>query len=59
MTKAERIKRYEAIVKWGTDYVDAIESFITDEHRDSLSFDRALLEEYVIGLRELKAQKDV
>jgi hypothetical protein len=59
MTKEERIKRYEAIVKWGSDYVHATESFIKDEYMDSLSFDRELLEEYVIGLQELKAQKNV
>ena len=59
MTKEERIKRYEAIVKWGTDYLDAIESFIKDEYRDSLEFDKTLLQEYIAGLSALKAQKDV
>ena len=59
MTKEERIRRYEAIVKWGTDYVDATESFIRDEYIESLQFDRDLLQEYIVGLRDLKAQKDV
>jgi hypothetical protein len=58
MTKEERIKRYETIVKWGTDYLDAIDGFIKDEHRASLDFDRDLLEEYIIGLGQLKTQKD-
>jgi hypothetical protein len=59
MTKEERIKRYEAIVKWGTDYLDAIEGFIKDEYRASLEFDKSLLQEYIEGLTALKAQKDV
>lgn len=59
MTKAERIRRYEAIIKWGTEYVAAVEGFIKDEYLDSLSFDRELLEEYEKGLSALRAQKDV
>ena len=59
MTKEERIKRYEAIVKWGADYLDAVDSFIKDEYRASLEFDRSLLQEYIEGLSALKAQEDV
>jgi hypothetical protein len=59
MTKEERIKRYEAIVKWGADYLDAVESFIKDEYKASLEFDKNLLQEYIEGLAALKAQKDV
>jgi hypothetical protein len=59
MTKEERIKRYETIVKWGTDYVDAMASFVKDEYLATLEFDRVLLEEYIRGLSQLNAQKDV
>jgi hypothetical protein len=59
MTKEERIKRYEVIVKWGADYLDTVSSYITEEYRHTLDFEFRLLHEYINGLAELKSQEDV
>jgi len=56
MTDKERLKRYAVIVKWGTDYLDSIDSWIKEEHRPSLDFERELLEEYVESFTQLKEQ---
>jgi hypothetical protein len=56
MTDTEKLKRYEAIVKWGTDYIDNVDSWIKDEYKATFSFDRQLLEEYTQSLKELKDQ---
>lgn len=58
MTKEERIKRYKAIVKWGTEYVDSVDSWGKEEHKDFYTFDRELLAEYEKGLKDLIAQKE-
>lgn len=56
VSDTERLKRYEAIVKWGTDYIDNVDSWIKDEYKLTFSFDRQLLEEYEKLLKELKSQ---
>ena len=58
MTKEERIKRYTAIVKWGREFVDSVDRWSREEHKDFYNYDRQLLTEYEQGLAELKAQKD-
>ena len=59
MTKEERIKRYEVIVKWGTDYLDTVSSYVAEEYRHTLDFEFELLREYIVGLAELNSQEDV
>lgn len=56
MTKEERIRRYEAIVRWGQEYLAGISKLCRDESLDS---DRAILEEYEKGLTALSIQADV
>ena len=58
MTKAERIRRYEAIIKWGVTSLDELYSQDADERNENIAFETALLQEYVNGLKDLKAQKD-
>ena len=58
MTKEERISRYEAIVKWGKEYITSMDDWVRKEHQDFYAFDRELLSEYEKGLCDLKAQED-
>lgn len=52
MTDEERLKRYEAIVKWGKEYVEYMKSI------DGFKYDEQLLQEYMKAMEQLKEQKN-
>ena len=50
MTDEERLKRYEAVVRWGKEYIEYMKAI------NGFEFDAKLLKEYEEAIKQLKEQ---